>query len=201
MQKKAGERPSLFSLGLQVAEAVDAQPALVAPPGGRTALPWGHVTQLYGSCGSGVRPFIWIDPTPHLGTPWAVHYSLFPLPRESGIYDLQGAWVVVSLVRPRNEEEPVHVFPNDCGLLWDLTNPLVLMWSFAGVQPFHDFLMTRQANGREVRLDLSIGAIPEIAGQKAWTQAILWTAGEFKFTQLYEVTFGVPVSAFSTRSK
>jgi len=158
---------------------------------------WGRVTQWYRPCGSGVRPYL-LWGRPHLGTVFRVVYHIYSLPREDGIYATPGAWVIASLNPPKNYEEPVYVFPNGCVLLWDLSSPATIVWSFGGVIGYEDPLMVREGNGRVAILSLEIPNDPAFSGQRLWTQMLVMDEGpkaqpEVKTSQLIEVTIGQPV--------
>ncbi|HET6496165.1 MAG TPA: hypothetical protein VFH61_12470, partial [Thermoleophilia bacterium] len=111
----------------------------------------GFVTEWYPPCGSGVRPYL-LWGQPYIGSVFRIVYQMFSLPREDGIYDVTGAWVVVSLQRPENEGEPIFVSPNNCLLLWDLSAPTTLVWGFGGILGYDDMLMHRAPNGRSAVL-------------------------------------------------
>lgn len=153
----------------------------------------GFVTKWYPPCGSGVRPYLMAG-KPYLGSVFRVVYQMFSLPREDGIYSVTGAWVIVSLAPPQNEEEPTYVFPNGCPLLWRLDAPSTLVWGFGGIVGYEDALMHRAPNGRSAVLSVVIPNDRAFVGQRLWTQLIMVDRNEFKTSQLIEVKIGDPAS-------
>ena len=154
---------------------------------------WGHVEQWYRPCGDGVRPYLlWGKPV--IGGLFRVVYHIFSLPREDGVYATPGAWLIVSLMPPRNYEEPAFVFDNGCVLLWDLSAPTTLVWGFGGVLGYKDILVEREPNGRTAVLTVPIPDDRAFVGQSLWTQMLTIDPPQVKTSQLIKVIIGDPVS-------
>jgi hypothetical protein len=167
--------------------------SLIKGPVEEPGFTWGRVLQWYPPCGDGVRPYM-LWGKPHIGRLFQVIYQIYSLPREDGIYATPGAWAIVSIAPPRNYEEPTYVFPNGCVLLWDLTAPTTLVWSFGGVTGYKDALMEREFNGRTAILRVAIPDDRSFVGQRLWTQMLTFDPPQVKTSQLIEVKIGDPVS-------
>lgn len=145
------------------------------------------------SCGSGVRPFIFVRGSPSPGNHLRVTFDPYGAPRPEGdSYDWPFAFVLVEgsaapLARPLE-------LPGGCQLWIHPESKTALVWSIGGHAGYSDPLLSVSPDGRLAVLDVLVQEVPGLMGRTFLAQLVAVDPPEgWKSSQLYEITIGKSV--------
>lgn len=154
-----------------------------------------------GPCGDGVRPYVWIRGRPKVGGTLRVVLDPYGAPfanaAEGDIYAWQFVFVLVETNAPPLAS-PLRL-PGGCPLWIHPDSRSALVWSLGGKAGYQDPVLRVEDDGRLVVIEHRIENVPWIIGKKVTCQIAAFdptqvtadgNVGQWKTSQLYELTFG-----------